>query len=123
MKIPNSGKYICKIAYRITTDTEEEEVSSLLEEEWYVVCTIHTRRGKIWFHDVEKCANHLLEYFKLYQPFFDKKNPAEEEYDCFSGFLYSYDDSKDVYECKNQILKNTGGNKWDIYLKAYKPFS
>lgn len=120
MKISHSGKYICKIAYRISGE-EEESPEALMQEEYYLICTVHYRKGKIWFHDVKKCSSHLLQYFKLFQPFFDKKHPPEESYDCFSGFLYSYQEDTDLYECKNQILKNTGGNKWDIYLKAYKP--
>jgi hypothetical protein len=130
MKIANSGKYICKIVYRFSEEEKEEInsrnkelISSLFLEEYYVICTVHTYKGKVWFHDVEKCANHLLEYFKLFQPFFDKKSPPEEMLDCFAGFLYSYNEDMDIYECKNQILKNTGGNKWDIYLKAYKPLA
>lgn len=120
MKVLNSGRYICKIIYNICDDNFPEDVKMLFEKQPFSICHIHVRKGNLWFHAVEKCGNQVLDFFKLTNPRYDNKDPPDEYYDPFCGFIFSYNESSELYECKNQFLKNRGGNKWNLYLEIYK---
>lgn len=119
MKIPKSGDYICKIVYNPSDNRYAEPIEDLLSRQPHVICKIHTRiKSRIWFHEVKKCTDYILKKHKLkFYP--DKENEVDEYYDPFCGYIYIYNEEDDLYICENQTLKNTGGMKWNIYIKIY----
>jgi hypothetical protein len=120
MKIIRSGRYICKIVYNMSSDKFCDSVEYLLKIQPFVVCKIHSRiRNRVWFHDVENCDNSFLKKYNLAQPINDENIIIDDYYDPFCGFIYVYDEEKDIYVCSNQILKNTGGVVWNLYIKLY----
>lgn len=119
MKIPYSGDYICKIVYNPSDERYTEPLVDLLLRQPFTICKIHTRtKNRIWFHDVKKCNDDILKKYKL--NFQTNENEADEYYDPFCGFIYIYDSTHDLYICHNQILKNTGGMIWNLYIKIYE---
>lgn len=120
MKVIRSGQYICKIVYNIANEKYAEPLDDLLSRQPYVKCKIHTRiRKRIWFHEVKDCEDNILEEHNLTQPSTDENDPPDDDYDHLCGFIYSYDEKKDLYICNKQVLKNTGGIVWDLYIKLY----
>jgi hypothetical protein len=104
----------------MSSDKYSESVDYLLDIQPFTICKIHTRiKNRIWFHDVEKCDNSFLKKYKLQQPIVDDCTDIDEYYDPFCGFIYVYDTEKDIYVCSNQLLKNTGGVVWNLYIKLY----
>lgn len=119
MKIPRSGDYICKIVYNPSDQRYAEPLDNLLHDQPFTICKIHTRtKSRIWFHEVKKCDSSILKKYDLV--FQNEENEPDEYYDPFCGFIYLYDSTTDMYACQNQILKNTGGMVWNLYIKIYK---
>lgn len=119
MKIPRSGDYICKIVYNPSDERYAEPLNDLLIRQPFSICKIHTRiKNRIWFHEVRKCDPSILKKYDL--SYHTDENDPDEYYDPLCGFIYLYDNTSDMYICKRQILKNTGGMVWDLYIKIYR---
>lgn len=122
MQIKKSGNYICKIVYNPTDEKYNDSLDILISNQPFTKCKVHIRRkNRIWFHDVEECNNNFLEKYNLFQPVYSEGDDVYDDYyDPLAGFIYEYDETKDMYICKNQILKHTGGFKWNLYIKLYQ---
>ena len=98
-----------------------EPLNELLDRQPYSVCKIHTRnKNRIWFHDAEECSDIFLKKYEFVQPAGNDECTVDDYYEPLCGYIYIYNTSSDIYECNNQILTNTGGIVWNLYIKIYE---